>query len=156
MSVVLAYRPPMVRAGRLLLIGVAGFGLSIICFALSRNFYLSLGLLALSGMFDNISVVIRSATMQLVAPDEMRGRVASVNSIFIGASNELGGFESGLTAALFSPIISVVAGGIGTLLVVLAVARVWPEMRELKTLDVPDENMLPQETRIPDRDPVVP
>jgi len=72
MSMVLAYRPPMVRAGRLLMIGVAGFGISIICFALSKNFYLSMVLLAFSGMFDNISVVIRSATMQLVAPDEMR------------------------------------------------------------------------------------
>jgi len=71
----------------------------------------------------------------------MRGRISSVNSIFIGASNELGGFESGLAAAFLGPIISVVAGGIGTILVVLAIARIFPEMRALKTLDVPDENM---------------
>jgi hypothetical protein len=70
----------------------------------------------------------------------MRGRISSVNSIFIGASNELGGFESGLTAALVGPILSVVAGGIGTILVVLAVAKIWPEMRDLKTLDVPEQD----------------
>ena len=131
MSVVLAYRPPMVRAGRLLLIGVAGFGLSIICFALSKNFYLSMGLLALSGMFDNISVVIRSATMQLVAPDEMRGRVASVNSIFIGSSNEIGSFESGVAAKLMGLIPSVIFGGLMTLGIVGATAKWAPKLRNL-------------------------
>ena len=131
MSVVLAYRPPMVRAGRLLLIGVAGFGLSIICFALSRNFYLSLGLLALSGMFDNISVVIRSATMQLVAPDEMRGRVASVNSIFIGSSNEIGSFESGVAAKLMGLVPSVIFGGLMTLGIVGATAKWAPKLRRM-------------------------
>ena len=96
MSLVMAHRPPMVHAGRYLMIGVGGFGLSIICFALSHNFYLSLGLLMLSGMFDNISVIIRATAMQLLTPDEMRGRVASVNAIFIGSSNEIGSFESGV------------------------------------------------------------
>jgi len=131
MSVVLAYRPPVVRAGRLLMIGVAGFGLSIICFALSTNFFLSMGLLALSGMFDNISVVIRSATMQLVTPDEMRGRVASVNSIFIGSSNEIGSFESGVAAKLIGLIPSVIFGGIMTLMIVGVTAKWAPKLRNL-------------------------
>ncbi len=131
MSVVLAYRPPVVRAGRLLMIGVAGFGLSIICFALSKNFFLSMGLLALSGMFDNISVVIRSATMQLVTPDEMRGRVASVNSIFIGSSNEIGSFESGVAAKLMGLIPSVIFGGMMTLGIVGVTAKWAPKLRNL-------------------------
>jgi MFS family permease len=131
MSVVLAYRPPVVRAGRLLMIGVVGFGLSIICFALSKNFFLSLGLLALSGMFDNISVVIRSATMQLVTPDEMRGRVASVNSIFIGSSNEIGSFESGVAAKLMGLIPSVIFGGVMTLMIVGVTAKWAPKLRNL-------------------------
>jgi MFS family permease len=131
MSLALAYRPPMVRSGKLLFIGVTGFGLSIICFALSKNFYLSLGLLALSGMFDNISVVIRAATMQLVTPDEMRGRVASVNSIFIGSSNEIGSFESGVAAKLMGLIPSVIFGGLMTLGVVAITAKKAPLLRKL-------------------------
>lgn len=131
MSFVLAYRPPMENAGRALLIGVAGFGLSIICFALSENFYLSLFLLMLSGMFDNISVVIRSATMQLVTPDEMRGRVASVNSIFIGSSNEIGSFESGVAARILGLIPSVIFGGSMTLLIVAVTAWKAPLLRRL-------------------------
>ncbi len=131
MSVILAYHPPMAKAGRLLMIGVAGFGLSIICFALSKNFFLSMGLLALSGMFDNISVVIRLATMQLVAPDEMRGRVASVNSIFIGSSNEIGSFESGVAAKLMGLIPSVIFGGMMTLGIVGATAKWAPKLRKL-------------------------
>jgi MFS family permease len=130
-SIVLAYRPPMAKAGRMLMIGVAGFGISIICFALSKNFYLSMGLLALSGMFDNISVVIRSATMQLVAPDEMRGRVASVNSIFIGSSNEIGSFESGVAAKLMGLVPSVIFGGLMTLGIVGATTRWAPKLRNL-------------------------
>lgn len=111
MSVFLAYRPPKVSAGKTLLFSVAGFGLSIILFALSENFFLSLGLLILSGMFDNISVVIRATAVQLLTPDEMRGRVASVNSIFIGSSNELGSFESGVAAKLMGLVPSVIFGG---------------------------------------------
>ncbi|MGE5424530.1 MAG: MFS transporter [Syntrophothermus sp.] len=131
MSVVLAYRPPMENAGKALFIGVSGFGLSIICFALSRNFYLSMFMLMLSGMFDNISVVIRSATMQLVTPDEMRGRVASVNSIFIGSSNEIGSFESGVAAKLLGLIPSVIFGGSMTLLIVAVTAWRAPLLRKL-------------------------
>jgi len=131
MSLIIAYRPPMVNAGKSLLIGVTGFGLSIILFALSRNFYLSLGLLMLSGMFDNISVIIRATAMQLITPDEMRGRVASVNSIFIGSSNEIGSFESGVAAKLMGLIPSVIFGGGMTLLIVGLTARFAPLLRRL-------------------------
>jgi MFS family permease len=131
MSLLLAYRPPMVHTGRYLMIGVTGFGLSIICFALSRNFYLSLVLLMLSGLFDNISVVIRATTLQLLTPDAMRGRVASVNSIFIGSSNEIGSFESGLAAKLMGLIPSVIFGGVMTLLIVGATAYKAPLLRNL-------------------------
>jgi hypothetical protein len=89
------------------------------------------------GALDNISVVIRGTLLITQTPDEMRGRISSVNSIFIGVSNELGSFESGFAAALFGPVIAVVAGGIGTILVVLAITRVFPEMGKLKSLDVP-------------------
>ncbi len=137
MAVVLAHLPPFKRAGATLLLAVAGFGLATIVFGLSTSFWLSIAMLALLGGLDNISVVIRRTLLLTRTPDEMRGRISAVNSIFIGASNELGGFESGLTAGLFGPVVSVVVGGIGTLLVVLGVARIWPEMRRLKTLDTP-------------------
>ncbi len=136
--VVLAHLPAFKNAGRTLLLAVAGFGLATIVFGLSKSFWLSMLMLILLGGLDNISVVIRGTLLLTLTPDEMRGRISAVNSIFIGASNELGGFESGLTAALFGPILSVVAGGIGTILVVLAVAGIWPEMRNLKTLDAPE------------------
>ncbi len=139
MAVLIAHRPPFRRAGRTLLLAVTGFGVATIIFGLSTSFVLSLLMLGLLGALDNISVVIRSTLLLTRTPDEMRGRTSAVNSIFISASNELGGFESGLTAALFRPMVSVVGGGIGTILVVLAVARTWPEMRVLKTLDVPEE-----------------
>ncbi|MDP4282433.1 MAG: MFS transporter [Bacteroidota bacterium] len=131
MSIFLAYHPPRVHAGRSLLIGVTGFGLSIICFALSHNFYLSFGLLILSGMFDNISVVIRASAMQLITPDDMRGRVASVNSIFIGSSNEIGSFESGLAAKIMGLIPSVLFGGGMTLLIVMITGKWAPLLRKM-------------------------
>ncbi len=136
MSLVMAHRPPLVHAGKYLMIGVAGFGLSIICFALSRNFYLSLGLLMLSGMFDNISVIIRATAMQLLTPDEMRGRVASVNAIFIGSSNEIGSFESGVAAKLIGLIPSVIFGGIMTLGVVGFTTRFAPKLRKLNLREI--------------------
>ena len=139
MALMLAHRPPLQRAGRSLLLAVTGFGLATIVFGLSTSFWLSIAMLALLGGLDNVSVVIRRSLILTRTPDEMRGRISAVNSIFIGASNELGGFKSGLTAGLFGPILSVVGGGIGTLLVVLGVAKIWPEMRRLKTLDAPDE-----------------
>ena len=122
MAVAIAYLPPMRRAGRTLLWCVSGFGLATILFGLSTWFWFSLLMLFCTGIFDSVSVVIRQTLVQLLTPDEMRGRVSSVNNIFIGTSNEFGAVESGLTAALFGPVISVVAGGLGTILVVLAVA----------------------------------
>lgn len=130
----LAHLPPFKQAGKTLLIAVSGFGLATIVFGLSRNFWLSVSMLALLGGLDNISVVIRQTLMLTKVPDEMRGRASSVNSIFIGASNELGGFESGAVAALAGPVLSVVLGGVGTILTVLAIARVFPEMLKLKSL----------------------
>jgi MFS family permease len=134
---VLAHLPPMKNAGRTLFLAVAGFGVATIIFGLSTWFWLSVLMLAALGGLDNISVVIRGTLLLTQTPDEMRGRVSAVNSIFIGVSNELGGFESGFAAALFGPVIAVVAGGIGTILVVFAIARIFPEMGQLKTLDVP-------------------
>jgi len=139
MALLLAHRPPLQRAGRSLLLAVTGFGVATIVFGLSKSFWLSIAMLTVVGGLDNISVVIRRSLILTRTPDELRGRISAVNSIFIGASNELGGFESGLTAGLFGPILSVVGGGIGTLLVVLSVAGIWPEMRRLKTVDAVEE-----------------
>src|SRR6266446_8094582 len=134
-ALVVAHLPPIKRAGKTLLWCVTGFGAATILFGLSKVFWLSLGVLFLLGAFDSVSVIIRGSIVQLVTPDEMRGRVSSVNNIFIGTSNEFGALESGLTAALFGPVISVVAGGIGTILVVLGVAWRWPETRKIGALD---------------------
>src|SRR5207249_71370 len=100
MSLVLAHRPPLQRAGRTLLINVALFGLAMIGFGLSRHFLLSLALLAASGMVDTVSVVVRSTLLQVLTPNHLLGRVSAVNAIFIGSSNEIGAFESGVTAKL--------------------------------------------------------
>jgi MFS family permease len=135
MALVVAHLPPMKRAGKTLFWCVTGFGVVTILFGLSKALWLSLGLLFLIGAFDSVSVIIRGSIVQLVTPDEVRGRVSSVNNIFIGTSNEFGALESGLTAALFGPVISVVAGGIGTILVVLGVAFHWPESRRIGALD---------------------
>ena len=135
MALVVAHLPPMKRAGKTLFWCVTGFGVVTILFGLSKALWLSLGLLFLIGAFDSVSVIIRGSIVQLVTPDEVRGRVSSVNNIFIGTSNEFGALESGLTAALFGPVISVVAGGIGTILVVLGVAFHWPESRKIGALD---------------------
>ncbi|QIR37723.1 MFS transporter [Tolypothrix sp. PCC 7910] len=134
MAVTLAHLPPMRKAGTALLWSVVGFGVVTIIFGLSRWFWLSLLMLALSGALDSISVVIRHTLVQIRTPNHLRGRVAAINSVFISASNELGGFESGLAAALFGPIVSVVGGGIGTILVVVATAMIWPEIRKLGAL----------------------
>jgi MFS family permease len=132
MSMILAYYPPLRKTGVKLLIGVTGFGICMIVFALSANFWLSLCILALSGMFDNISVIIRGTILQLYTPDAMRGRVASVNSIFIGSSNELGSFESGLAARLLGLVPSVIFGGGMTLLVVMLTSRLAPSLRKME------------------------
>lgn len=135
MAISIAYLPPFKRAGITLLWAVAGFGLATIIFGISTSFWISVAMLFVLGALDNISVVIRSTLLLTKTPDEMRGRTSAVNGIFISASNELGGFESGLAAALFGPIIAVVSGGVGTILVVLAVARIFPEIVRMKTLD---------------------
>ena len=131
MGIHLAHRPPIERAGRTLLIAVAVFALAIVGFGLSRSFLLSLGLLAVSGMADSVSVVIRSTLLQLLTPPAMLGRVSAVNSVFIGSSNELGAFESGTMAKLIGTVPSVVAGGLASLLVVGITARMVPKLRRL-------------------------
>ena len=131
MALILAHVPIQQNAGKKLLFAVGGFGICMILFALSGNFYLSLAILVLSGMCDNVSVIIRGTITQLFTPDEMRGRVASVNSVFIGSSNEIGSFESGLAARLMGLIPSVIFGGFMTLAVVGSTARFAPKLRKL-------------------------
>jgi MFS family permease len=131
MALMLAFRRPFARAGPALLWSVAGFGVCTIVFGLSQNLWLSLAMLALLGALDNISVVIRHVLVSARTPDRLRGRVAAVNSVFIESSNELGGFESGLVAKLFGPVVSAVSGGVGTILVVIGVAVWLPALRKL-------------------------
>ncbi len=134
MALVLAHRPPLRRAGRTLLWSVAGFGVATIGFGLSGDPIVSFVLLALTGALDNISVVVRGTLMQTLTPDELRGRVAAVNAVFISSSNEVGAFESGMTADWFGPVASVVGGGIGTILVVVVVMLRWPRLLALGQL----------------------
>jgi len=131
MAFILMFRPPMKRTGKVLFMAVTGFGLSIIGFALSKNFLLSGLMLVFSGAFDNISVVIRGTILQLFTPNEMKGRVASVNSIFIGSSNELGAFESGVAAKIMGLVPSVVFGGCMTLAVVFTTIKTNKSLRLL-------------------------
>jgi MFS family permease len=126
--------PAWRHAGRALLVTVACFGVATLGFALSRSFALSMACLALTGAFDNVSVVIRLTLEQLVVPDRLRGRVSAVHYVFIGLSNEMGEFESGVTASLLGPVGSVLLGGIGTLVVVAIVALKWPALRRLGPL----------------------
>jgi MFS family permease len=125
-------RPPVVHAGRNILVAVAGFGVCMIVFALSENFYLSLTALFLSGVFDGISVVIRRAVLRLMAPEHLRGRIAAVSMIFISSSNELGALESGLAASALGTVRSVWMGGLVTLLVVALTAGLAPRLRQLQ------------------------
>jgi MFS family permease len=134
MVLVLTHLPPFRKAGKTLLFAVIGFGLVTIIFGISQSFPLSLLMLMLLGAFDNISVVIRSTLLLTRTPDEMRGRTSAVNSVFVGMSNEMGAFESGVTAGAFGPVLSVIAGGVGTILVVLLVTYWWPELRNLGSL----------------------
>ncbi len=128
-------RWPIVRgAGKKLLLSVLGFGAATVGFGLSRSLWLSVALLALAGAFDMISVVVRQVVLQLATPDEMRGRVSSVNMVFIGASNELGELESGLAAAWLGLVPAIVAGGVGTMLVVAVVAVAFPRLRRIDRL----------------------
>ena len=131
MAIIIAHNPPTKNAGRNLLIAITGFGLVTVLFGLSTNYYLSFFLLLLTGVFDNVSVVIRQTILQLSTPDDMRGRVSAVNNIFIGSSNEIGAFESGIMARTIGLKPSVVFGGIMTMLVVAATAKLAPKLRNL-------------------------
>ncbi|MGN6554926.1 MAG: MFS transporter [Verrucomicrobiota bacterium] len=142
---VLAHRPALQKAGRALLWSVTVFGLATIGFGISTSFWLSFLMLFISGAADNVSVVVRHTLVQLLTPDEKRGRVSAVNNLFIGTSNELGDVESCAVAQLFGPtlkntlatgaMISAVSGGVGTILVVIAIALVFPEIRKYGRLD---------------------
>jgi MFS family permease len=131
MSVMLTFYPPVKHSGRQMLLSVAGFGICMIVFAVSRNFYLSAACLLLSGSFDFVSVVVRSSILQLFTANEMKGRVSSVNSIFVGSSNELGAFESGTAASLMGLVPSVIFGGVMTLIVVSIAGISAPKLRRL-------------------------
>jgi MFS family permease len=135
MSLYLAHRRPFRQAGRALLNAVAIFALCIIGFGLSRSFTISLVLLAISGMADNVSVVVRSTLLQVLTPEHLLGRVSSVNAIFIGSSNELGAFESGVMARLLGTVTSVVLGGLASLSVVGIVAARIPTLRRLGSIE---------------------
>jgi len=137
MAVVIAHQPVIEKAGRTLLLAVAVWGLSIIGFALSRNVWLSCALLAMGGAVDSVSMVIRSTLLQTRTPPHVMGRVMAVNSIFIGSANEIGAFESGLTARLFGAVNSVLLGGVATLVVVLGMTVLSPTLRQLGRLHDP-------------------
>jgi MFS family permease len=132
----LARHPLQQHAGRVLLFAVAGFGLCTIAFGLSREFWLSAGILVLYGVCDGVSVVMRSTILQLATPDEMRGRVSSINGIFIGSSNELGAFYDGSMARLIGLVPAVVVGGCVTLGVVTVTALRAPKLRRLDLRDL--------------------
>lgn len=133
-ALAMTHLPPLKRAGRALLGSVAGFGAATIVFGLSDWLPLSLAMLFLTGAFDQVSMVVRHTMVQLITPDAMRGRVSAVNGVFVSTSNELGGFESGLVAHWFGPVISVISGGIGTILVVLATAAASKPLRRYGSL----------------------
>ena len=134
-SLVLARRPLRGRAGAVMFASVICFGVATMVFGVSRSFPLSLAALAVLGAADAVSVVIRFSLVQIATPDEMRGRVSAVNSLFIGTSNTLGEFESGVTAAWFGVVPAVMIGGIGTVLVALIGIRLFPELRRIDSLE---------------------
>jgi MFS family permease len=134
MSIVLASRPLTSNVGAKMLAAVAVFGIATIVFSVSSNIALSVGALLVIGASDTVSVVVRSSLVQLLTPDAMRGRVNAVNSLFIGTSNQLGEFESGLLAGFMGPIAAGVIGGVGTIVVVLLWTRLFPDLAKVKTL----------------------
>jgi len=135
MSVVMARRPARNRVGRKMFAAVVAFGLATILFGLSRSFWLSIGALVVLGAVDTVSVVIRSSLVQIETPDEMRGRVGAVNSLFIGTSNQLGEFESGVTASMFGTVAATVVGGVGTLVVAGLWMRLFPSLLNFDRFD---------------------
>jgi predicted MFS family arabinose efflux permease len=139
MAILVAHWPLRRNAGTAMLWCVAGFGLCTIVFGLSRNLILSLAALALTGALDMVSIIVRQTMVQLATPDDMRGRVSAVNMIFVGASNEVGQFESGLTAQWFGAAPSVILGGAGTILVVALWAWLFPALRRAQSGQAPPE-----------------
>jgi MFS family permease len=137
MALALAHRPPFRRAGPTLLYAVAGFALCIVGYGFSPSFLLSCALLVLSGMFDNVSVLIRTTLVQTLTPTDLLGRVSAVNSIFIGSSNEIGAFESGLAARFLGTVRAVVLGGFASLAVVGVVAGLVPRLRKMRSIEAP-------------------
>jgi MFS family permease len=134
MALIQTRRPPFRNPGRTLLTVVSLFGLCIIAFGLSHSFYLSILILAIAGMVDNVSVVIRASILQAATPNSMRGRVSAVNGIFIGSSNEIGAFESGVAAKYMGLVPSVLFGGVMTLLTVAGILWRFPQLRKLKSI----------------------
>ena len=134
MATVMLRWPPVKNTGKKLLAAVFGFGICMIIFAISKSYLLSLFVLALSGAFDNISVVVRGTIMQSMIPADMKGKVYAVNSIFIGSSKEIGAFESGVAARLMGVVPSVVFGGCMTLLVVIYTSLKAPKLKNLNFL----------------------
>jgi MFS family permease len=134
MGGLLAFRPLRRKSGRIMFVCVAIFGVATIAFGLSRSFWISLVSLFFVGASDMVSVVIRSTLVQIATPPEMRGRVSAVNLLFVGASNEFGEFESGVTAQWFGAVPAVIAGGIGTLLIVGTWMWLFPELRKVEEL----------------------
>ena len=143
MSIALTRRPVERHIGRTLLLAIGLFGLCMVVFGISKSFVVSLIALAVSGGADMVNVVIRQTLVQLETPDAMRGRVSAVNSIFIGASNQLGEFESGATAALLGPVGSVVVGGVGTMLVALTWFKLFPSLAQRDRLVVAAPSVRP-------------
>lgn len=128
-AIVVAHRPPMENAGRAMLVSVIIFGAATIAFGFSTSFALSLAMMFLMGVTDNVSVIVRHTLVQVLTPDAMRGRVSAINGMFIAMSNELGDVEAGVVAKLLGPVFSVVSGGIGTIVVAVIAAVIWPELR---------------------------
>lgn len=135
MAMWIAHRRPMQRPGGMLLWSVAGFGVAVVVFGLSHWFWLSFIALLATGVFDNVSVVVRHSLVQLLTPNHLRGRVTSVNQIFVGSSNEIGTLRAGLMSALIGPVGAVVWGGLGTILTVLIIARGVPQLQRVPPLD---------------------
>ena len=146
MAMLQAYLPPFAHAGRTLLLAVGVFGLATLVFGVSRSFPLSLAALFMLGAMDNISVVLRKTLLLLRTPDALRGRLSAVNNVFIGASNQLGGFESGALAAAVGPVLAVALGGIGSALAVIGIAWAWPELRRLGRLTALETDAPPDAT----------
>jgi len=148
MALWLAHHPPLKRAGITLIWAIIGFGAASIIFGVSTSFWLSLGMMFIIGAMDNISVVVRHTLVQLLTPDEMRGRVSAINGIFIVASNDIGGLRAGLVAWLVTPVFSVVSGGIGTIMVVIGAVCFWPQLLKIGSLD----SIQPAAVQEPDRE----